>query len=47
MTVADRDVLGDRTPVLVQRVRPNNGAILRDRDIHFSGDLAIVVADQH
>lgn len=47
VTVADGDVLSDRTSVLIHGVRPNHGALLRDRSIHFTDDLAIVVADQH
>ena len=47
LSVADGNVLSDRASILVHRVRPNHGALLRDRDIHFSDDLAIVVADVH
>jgi hypothetical protein len=35
---------GDGTPVLVHRVRANHAALLRDRNVHFSDDLTIVVA---
>ena len=37
LSVAGGDVLCDRASVLVHRVRPNHGAIPRDRDVHFSG----------
>jgi hypothetical protein len=47
LIVAEGDVLGDGPSVVVEGVCFDNGAGLRNRHIHFTDDLALVVANHH
>jgi hypothetical protein len=47
VTVEDGDVLGDRHARRCRLCSSESRALLRDRGIHFTDDLIIIIADQH
>src|SRR5947208_613121 len=47
LTVADGNVLGDRTSVVVDRIGRDHSAFPCDRSVHFADNLASVITDYH